>query len=241
VATRMRRQTFRPGEIVIRQGEEGDRFYVIERGVAEVVVGDEPSPRRQLTKGDYFGEIALLERVNRTATVRAASHLSVLWLGLGDFDRLLADRVSASAQIDEAIHTLEGLRHFSIFADLSSRELDALASRLHRELFPTGAVVIQEGDPGDAFYLVESGQAEVIVGGHRKNTLGRGAYFGEIALLHDVPRTATVRALTPLEVFKLGRQDFEALVVKTLDKVTAVLEDVGEERLAGVGGSSRVG
>jgi CRP-like cAMP-binding protein/Zn-dependent protease len=241
VATRMRRQAFRPGEIVIRQGEEGDRFYVIERGVAEVLVGDEPSPRRQLTRGDYFGEIALLERVNRTATVRAVSAMGVLWLGLGDFDRLLADRVSATAQIDESIHALEELRRFSIFADLSSRELDALASRLLRERFSPGAVVIQEGDPGDFFYLVESGQAEVIVGGHRRNILGQGAYFGEIALLHDVPRTATVRALTQLEVFKLGRQDFEALVVKTLDKVATVLEDVGHERLASAGGATRIG
>jgi CRP-like cAMP-binding protein/Zn-dependent protease len=240
VATRMHRQAFRAGEIVIRQGEEGDRFYVIEHGVAEVLVGDDPLPRRQLTRGDYFGEIALLERVNRTATVRAVSPVGVLWLGLGDFDRLLADRVSASAQIDEAIHTLEGLRQFSILADLSSRELDALASRLLRERFSAGAVVIQEGEPGDAFYLVESGQAEVLVGGHRRNILGRGTYFGEIALLHDVPRTATVRALTPLEVFKLGRQDFEALIVKTLDKVATVLEDVGHERLAAAGGSSMV-
>jgi CRP-like cAMP-binding protein/Zn-dependent protease len=241
VATRMHRQAFRAGEIVIRQGTEGDRFYVIEQGTAEVLVGDDPLPHRQLTRGDYFGEIALLERVNRTATVRAISPLSLLWLGLGDFDRLLADRVAASAQIDEAIHTLEELRHFSILADLSSRELDALASRLIRERFPPGAVVIQEGEPGDSFYLVESGQAEVIVGGHRRSILGQGNYFGEIALLHDIPRTATVRALTPLDVFKLGRQDFEALVVRTLDKVAAVLEDVGHERLASGGGSNTVG
>lgn len=241
VATRMHRQTFRPGEIVIRQGAEGDRFYVIERGVAEVLVGDERVPRRHLMRGDYFGEIALLDRVSRTATVRAGSPLHVLWLGRGDFDRLLATRVSAPPPIAEKIHNLEALRQFSIFADLSSRELDALASRLQRERFPAGAVVFQEGDPGDAFYLVDSGQAEVIVAGQRANILGRGTYFGEIALLLNVPRTATVRALTPLDVFKLSRPDFEALVATTLHNVAAVLEDVGRERLVTGRGPSMVG
>ena len=241
VATRMNRRTFRPGDIVIRQGTEGDRFYVIERGAAEVLVGDEREPRRTLMRGDYFGEIALLERVSRRATVRAVSSLSVFWLARGDFDRLLACHVSASAQIDETIRTLEDLRQFAILADLPSRELDALASRLVRERFPPGAVVIREGEPGESFYLVASGQAEVIVGGQRRNILGGGTYFGEIALLFDRPRMATVRALTPLDVLKLHRQDFEALVVATLDKVAAVLEETGRERLASSGGLRLVG
>ncbi|HEX2714288.1 MAG TPA: cyclic nucleotide-binding domain-containing protein [Candidatus Acidoferrales bacterium] len=241
VATRMNRQTFRPGDIVIRQEAEGDRFYVIEGGAAEVCVGDDREPRRTLMKGDYFGEIALLERVRRTATVRAISRLSVLWLSRGDFDRLLARHVAASARIDRTIRTLEELRQFPILADVPSRELDALASRLVRERFPPGADVIREGDPGDSFYLVASGQAEVLVGGKRVSILGNGSYFGEIALLFDRPRAATVRALTPLDVLKLHRQDFDALVVTTLNKVAAVLEETGRERLASLSGLSLAG
>jgi CRP-like cAMP-binding protein/Zn-dependent protease len=241
VATRMKRKAFGPSEVIIRRGEAGDRFYIIERGTAEVLVGEETVPRRNLGRGDYFGEIALLERIDRTATVRAASPLSVLWLGRGDFDRLVASHVSASAQINETIHTMEKLRGFPILSDLSSRELDALASRLLRERFSPGAVVIQEGERGDSFYLVESGQAEVIVGGRRQSILGRGNYFGEIALLLDVPRTATVRALTPLGVLRLNRADFEALVITTLHRVAAVLEDVGRGRLASTGSSGITG
>lgn len=241
VATRVSRQTFRSGDTVIQQGTVGDRFYVIEGGAAEVWVGDEREPRRTLLKGDYFGEIALLERVRRTATVRGVSRLSVLWLSRGDFDRLLARHVAASARIDETIRTLEGLRQFPILADVPSRELDALASRLVRERFPPGADVIREGDPGDSLYLVASGQTEVIVRGQRINILGRGAYFGEIALLFDRPRAATVRALTPLDVLKLSRQDFDAVVVTTLNKVAAVLEETGRERLASLSGLSLAG
>jgi CRP-like cAMP-binding protein len=183
----------------------------------------------------------LLDRVARTATIRAGSRLSVLWLGRGDFDRLLADHVAPPAEISERIATVEALRQFSIFANLSSRELDTLASRLVPERFPTGAVVVAEGDPGDAFYLIDSGQAEVLVGGQRREILSRGTYFGEIALLLDTPRTATVRALTPLEVFKFHRADFEALVTTTLHHVAGVLEEVGRERLASGQGPNLIG
>jgi CRP-like cAMP-binding protein len=126
-------------------------------------------------------------------------------------------------------------------ADLSSRELDTLASRLVRERFPTGAAVVEEGDPGDAFYLIDSGQAEVIVAGRRTEILTRGTYFGEIALLLNTPRTATVRALTPLDVFKFRRPDFEALVATTLHHVAGVLEEVGRERLVSRQGPNLVG
>jgi len=239
VVSRVERMTFRPGATIIREGETGDRFYVIESGTAEVFVGDETQPRRVLTTGEYFGEIALLQRIPRTATVRAASRLIVLSLRKGSFDRLLAPAVAASGQIDEAIYALDQLRGFSIFAGLSSRELDELAHRLVRERFDPGTIVVKEGDPGDAFYLIDSGQAEAIATGQRVRTLGRGNYFGEIALLLDVPRTATVRALTPLEVFKLNRVDFDALLGTVLGHVGDALETVARERLGVSAGTLR--
>src|SRR5262249_20496821 len=80
IATPIAHQSFRLSEIVDRRGTEADRFYVIERGVAEVLRWDERVPYRYLTRGDYFGEHALLERVGHLTTVRAGSHLSVLSL-----------------------------------------------------------------------------------------------------------------------------------------------------------------
>ncbi len=231
IATRMVHHSFRPGEIVYRRGTEADRFYVIERGVAEVLLWDERAPYRYLTRGDYFGEHALLERVGRLTTVRAGSHLSVLSLGRGDFDRLLVPHVPEPSPITEKLHACTTLTEFPLFARLSGRELDAVASRLVRGRFPPEAVIFKEGDPAEAFYLVESGQAEVLVGGQRTGTLVRGAYFGETALLLHRPRTATVRALTPLDVFTLRRPDFEFLAATALRKEAAALEDAGRERL----------
>ncbi len=233
VVAKLQRASFPSGATVIRQGEVGDRFYVVERGEAEVFVGENGDPRTVLTAGDYFGELALLHNVPRTATVRARSRLSVVWLGKGDFEQLLGGHVGASAQIDEAIYALERLRDFSIFARLSSRELDELASRLRRAQLPAGTTVVEEEQVGDAFYLIDSGQAEVLVEGRRVRIIGRGDYFGEIALVLDVPRTATVRALTPLDVFILHRDDFAALVSTVLAQVADSLEAVARDRLGG--------
>jgi CRP-like cAMP-binding protein/Zn-dependent protease len=232
IASRMAHHSFRPGEIVYRRGTEADRFYVIERGVAEVLLWDERVPYRYLTRGDYFGEHALLERVGHLATVRADGRLSVLSLGRGDFDRLLGTHVATPpSPVVEKLHACMALTEFPLFARLSSRELDAVAARLVRERFSPGAVIFEEGQAGDAFYLVESGQAEVLVGGQRIGTLARGSCFGETALLLNRPRMATVRALTPLDVFTLRRPDFEALTATALRKEAAAMEVVARSRL----------
>jgi len=97
-------------------------------------------------------------------------------------------------------------------------------------------VVVQEGDPADAFYLVDSGQAEALVGGQRRRLLQRGSYFGEVALVRHMPQPETVRALTTLGVLKLQRADFEALVATSLRNVTTALGDAdhdGQHRSGG--------
>jgi CRP-like cAMP-binding protein len=81
-------------------------------------------------------------------------------------------------------------------------------------------VVIRQGEPGDAFYAIQSGQAEVLGDAGRIGTMGPGDHFGEIALLLDVPRTATVRSLTPTRLFRLDRAGFDRLVRNSFRKGT---------------------
>jgi MFS family permease len=104
------------------------------------------------------------------------------------------------------------LRSIALFQPLEQPVLE----RLSWNLIPTdaraGAVVITEGDAGDRFYIVMEGQAEVSVGGLPVATLGAGDYFGEIALLRHVPRTATVTAGTDLHLLALEREEFLAAV-----------------------------
>jgi CRP-like cAMP-binding protein len=86
--------------------------------------------------------------------------------------------------------------------------IEHLASRLRRRVVAAGTSVFEQGDTGEGFYVVADGEAEVIGDGAVVRMLGPGDSFGEIALLHEVPRTATIRALTDLAVFELDGDSF---------------------------------
>jgi CRP-like cAMP-binding protein len=77
---------------------------------------------------------------------------------------------------------------------------------------PAGKELVKEGDYAHEFMAIEEGEAEVLRGGQRVATLGPGDFFGEIALLRDVPRTATVRAVDPLRLYAVERDEFIAAV-----------------------------
>jgi MFS family permease len=107
---------------------------------------------------------------------------------------------------------LELLRSVPMFAPLSPPVLEHLASRLVPVHARAGEVVVRKGEPGDRFYIVADGETEIAVDDGGRRVEGRGSYFGEIALLRDVPRTATVSARTDAELYALDRDDFLAAV-----------------------------
>jgi len=104
---------------------------------------------------------------------------------------------------------LELLRQVPMFGALPQPQLEQLAQALHPpERFRSGEVVLAEGEAGDHYYVIDSGTVEVVQSGRLLATLGHGQGFGEIALLRDVPRTATVRARDDVVVVALSREDF---------------------------------
>jgi MFS family permease len=100
------------------------------------------------------------------------------------------------------------LRDLPMFTPLPLAVTDLLAAETEPRQFPAGAVVMREGEPGDHFYLIVDGSAAVSVQGAPRPPLHRGDCFGEIALLRDSARTATVTAQQPLSTLTLGRQEF---------------------------------
>jgi MFS family permease len=106
------------------------------------------------------------------------------------------------------------LKHSPLFAPLSLMALERVARRMHPEGVAAGVNIIREGDRGDQFYLVESGALEVLHGATVVNRLGAGDHFGEIALLRDTARSATVRAVTPSRLLRLESGDFLAAVTQ---------------------------
>jgi MFS family permease len=118
-----------------------------------------------------------------------------------------------------------------LFEPLSVAAKEHLASRLGARSVPAGATIVSEGDPGDYFYIVVEGHADVTIRGTHVRSQGPGDYFGEIALLRDVPRTATVTAREQMELCTIRREDFLA-VVTGHPAVRRAGEAVVRERLA---------
>jgi CRP-like cAMP-binding protein len=120
--------------------------------------------------------------------------------------------------------TLTTLESLSIFSPLAPSALDALARRATRLAVPAGEVVVAEGDVGDRFFVVESGRVAVSHGSDVVRQQGPGEYFGEIALLRDVPRTATVTAAEDTVLVSVDRSDFLGAVTGSAESAGALDE-----------------
>ena len=215
LAGRFRLRTFAAGQPVFRQGDLPESFYVVRRGRVEVVEEDpdtgEERTLRALGRGDSFGELALVTGAPRAATVRAAEESELFEVNKGAFDHLLADAVRLP-EFGPTMQELVELRSQPCFSGLSTEQLSELRGHGAWIAVAPGEAIIQEGELGDAFYAISSGQVEVLREGRVVATMGPGSYFGEVALLMDVPRTATVVARTPIRAFRLDREGFEGLV-----------------------------
>jgi MFS family permease len=156
---------------------------------------------------------------------------------------LLSWRRVASVDAGAAVpgFVLDLLREVPIFAPLPPVTLEQLASRLERVKVTAGEDVFRRGDRGERFYVIGAGEVAVMPEDRPPVTLGRGGYFGEIALLRDLPRTATVTARSDLELYALGRDVFIAAVTghaPSAEAADAVISTrIG---LAGAGAAGRI-
>jgi CRP/FNR family transcriptional regulator len=104
------------------------------------------------------------------------------------------------------------LKKVPLFAGLDNKELEQIGSSMRERRFKAGDTVTQEGAGGVGFFVVEEGEAEVNVGGEVKGKVGPGDYFGEIALINESPRTATLTARTDMLCYGMTPWEFRPLV-----------------------------
>mmetsp|Transcript_47737 Transcript_47737/g.134796 ORF Transcript_47737/g.134796 Transcript_47737/m.134796 type:complete len:370 (+) Transcript_47737:65-1174(+) len=197
---------FEEGAQIIRQSDEGDCLYILDKGSVEIFVkrpdanGQSPdecgSKVATWNDGALFGELALMYNAPRAATVVALAPKVTAWaLDALDFKMLLAQHGQAQCEKYEG-----WLSNVEILKTLNYSELSRIADSLQREKFAPGADIIKQGDKGDKFYILEEGKAAAYISGadgkkqvHTYSTVGD--YFGELALLTSQPRKATVTAL----------------------------------------------
>jgi putative ABC transport system ATP-binding protein len=137
-------------------------------------------------------------------------------------DRIV-NMVDGHIRSDVAVHETsvicEFLRQFPLFADLQTSTLTEVADKMMVEQAEPDDVVIRQGDPGELFYLIRSGEVDVVVehDGQSKKVaqLGQGQYFGEAALLRDEPRNATIIARTECTFYTLGKADFKDVLARS--------------------------
>jgi hypothetical protein len=121
--------------------------------------------------------------------------------------------LSLDAEAPVPVVEIALLRSLPLFAELPGPTIEALAASLTPVELPAGTVLVRQGDPGDAYYAIAAGELDVRQDGHFLRRCGRGEGVGEIALLHSVPRTATIAAHSAATVYQLNREPFLSAVL----------------------------
>jgi len=216
-----------------RSEETGARWIPIDAPV------DLPydNPIASLGPGDLFGEMTCMSFHPRSATVRAATDCTALEMLRNVLDILQKNKTFRS-RLDDTYRqrALENhLRSVPVLAGLSSEFIEYLRARVELIRYSPGQVIVRQGDPADAFYLVRLGFVKVTES-HPGGDLvlayiPRGGYFGEIGLLGGGVRTATCSALDHVEVVRVSGEDFRRMI-EVFPAVRAEFERVSEERLA---------
>ena len=127
--------------------------------------------------------------------------------------------------------TLESLRKIPLFAQVGDEDLESIAAHLIPRRFPRNATVVEEGLPGDYMYVIQEGRVKVTKlseDGREKilEMMGEGSFFGEMALLDQAPRSATVKTLTAAKLLALSRHDFLSLLRRSPDLSMTVIQEL---------------
>jgi CRP-like cAMP-binding protein len=230
------------GVRICRDGESGDSIFIIAQGEAEVTKKNQLGEERLLGRlgpGSFFGEFGYFTDGNRHATVEAVTDLELLEIEKAEIDLI----IQKYPQVKEVMYrfykerVLDNLLVMSpLTALLSVEDRQKLISKFQFQEFKQGETIVKEGEPGDAMFLIKSGRAEVTTidpKDHRKLTLARlgaGEFFGEVSLIKNKPRTATITALIPVELLVINRQSLDELTNEHPEMVS-LLEQTIEKRV----------
>lgn len=255
IAHYLKPRLFGPGDYVMEQGQEPDGVYILAEGRVQITHNDK-SVDEDGEKGSLLGEMAVIFDEKRFASVQAMSPISTLFLPLDvlrelfEMHEVLKERVTLQARqrrFKLNVETVKSnrqrlsrcrnrvlalkLRNLKFFQKIQTQFIEELAAQLERVTASEGDVLIQQGEAGDAMYIISRGYLEAAdqKTGVSYRVMEAGDIFGELALLQDSPRTAQVTATSNCELYKLKREHFQQMVSRE-PAVAAVVSEIASQR-----------
>ncbi|CAE7778646.1 egl-4 [Symbiodinium pilosum] len=214
------KEEVKSGTKLITEGDlNADYFYIVQEGKFNVIIGESKSAEEggpqvvaSIPKGGSFGELALLYFAPRAATIQAAEDAVVWVIDRKNFKEILAQSSNATAK--EYIKYLDKVE---ILAPLQDDEKAAVAQSLSEMSFSRGEVIFQQGEKGDAFYILIEGQVSVVKDGREVTKLiatpEKASFFGDRALLSNEPRNATLQVISDTaKTLTVDRQSFDMIL-----------------------------
>ena len=225
------------GEIIVKEGDPADAFYVLTSGRARALKtaqNGEEIPLGALRPGDSFGEAALADGGTRAASVRCSTSVDLLKLDRDDFLQLVAEVPDLKHHIEMMgrQRSLQSfLYEFSNFGRLPAAALRSMMENLTPMACEKGGLIIREGDPAGPMFILEKGRARVFVANNGKERnlafYRDGDFFGELSILNGSSRAASVQAFTDCSLLAL-----EPEAVHDLKRRFPEFQKLLEERLA---------
>ena len=204
---------YQPGEVVIKQGDEGEIVYLLDSGELDCEkvfkAGEKPTHLKVYKPGESFGELALLYNAPRAATITAKTP-AVCWA----LDRECFNNIVKDAAMKKREKYENTLKNVEILNSIDPYELGQICDVLKSEVVQAGTVIIKQNEPGDKFYILDEGKAHAEKGNPPEKVMDYKPcdYFGELALLKDEPRAATVIADEECKLLTLDRMAFKRLL-----------------------------
>jgi len=230
-------------DAVFEAGDAGESLYLIAMGTLRLEMTLPTGKKRvfsQLSEGDFFGEIAFMSHGKHVDTAVADGELSILEIDRHTFD-IWVEKHPKIQSVVEVFYRQRVLARVlamtPVFDGVPAEVRTALADKFQLHTFKKDEVVIKEGKSGRSFFLIRSGQVSIMTRDMRKpgenvqlGTMEEGDFFGEVALLTDKPRTATVVSNGDLELMELTRDDFNE-IVQTYPSVRNTVEAYQKQRV----------
>jgi CRP-like cAMP-binding protein/GH15 family glucan-1,4-alpha-glucosidase len=225
--------------IICRHGKLDELFHIILSGEIKAIIPTEDNPRYELFKlgpGDFFGEDIIFSTEPRENTIIATEATMTISMTKKVLNRLLSESERIKSLMDKQYIKRKlraDLRRVSIFTQMSDNRFSEILNKVELLTIPTGTVIFNEGDEGDAFYLIRNGKVDVTcnVNGEKKlmNILGEGQFFGEISLILQEKRSATIEVSATADLVRISHNAFMEIVTKDKGMMDKLLE-IAKER-----------